>query len=409
MNVRRTRTALLCAAGLVAAFLPAGTGTGTGAHAAAVASAPARECVSSPNQDAGQAARVRDIVRQAQRDLGLNAVVFRVTSGQREVVTGAVGESMTGVPADPAMHFRTGSVGIVYMATVLLQLVDEGEVGLDDPIARWLPDVPHADEITLRMLGNSTSGIHDYVTDPVFLKEIEAKPFRQWTPADTLAITSSHPLWYEPGTNWSYSHENFQLLGAALEKITGKPLDQVLQERVTTPLGLDQTANSATPEIPVPALHAFTSERGTYEESSYWNPSWTTAPGAVLTGDVCDLATSARAIGTGELLSKAAFRTQLNPGTVGLGTPTKECPAPYCRKNTEALHFGFGILVLHDWTATNPSFSGYAAVSAYLPAQDLSLAVSVTKGPTSPEGNSASTIAERIAKALAPDHPLVLE
>ncbi|MFD8789522.1 serine hydrolase domain-containing protein [Streptomyces vinaceus] len=402
----RTRTACVCAAALVAAVLPLGAGT---APAGAVAE-PARDCVSSPAPAAasGRAARVLDIARAAQREFGLNSVLFRVTTGKTNVVTGALGNSMTEVPADPAMHFRTGSVGIVYMATALLALVDEGQVGLDDPIAKWLPDVPHADEITLRMLGSSTSGIHDYVTDPVFLKEIEAKPFRQWTPAETLAITSRHPLWYEPGTSFSYSHENFQLLGAALEKITGQPLDQVLQQLVLDPLGLHQTRNSATPEIPVPALHAFTSERGTYEESSYWNPSWTTAPGAVLTGDICDLATSARGIGTGALLSKASFRTQLNPGTVGLGTPTEQCPAPYCRKNTEALHFGFGVLVLHDWIATNPSFSGYAAVSAYLPAQDLSIAVSVTKGPSSPEGNSASTVAERIAKALAPDHPLTL-
>ncbi|WP_327133138.1 beta-lactamase family protein [Streptomyces sp. NBC_01343] len=400
----RTRTACVCAAALVAAVLPLGAGTAP----AAAAAEPARKCVSSPATASGRAARVLDIARAAQREFGLNSVVLRVTSGGQDVVTAALGNSMTGVRADPAMHFRTGSVGIVYMATALLALVDEGRVGLDDPLSKWLPEVPHADEITLRMLGSSTSGIHDYVTDPVFLKEIEAKPFRAWTPADTLAITSRHPLWYAPGTSWSYSHENFQLLGAALAKITGKPLDQVLQDLVIGPLGLRETRNSATPEIPVPALHAFTSERGTYEESSYWNPSWTTAPGAVLTGDICDLATSARGIGTGALLSKEAFRTQLNPGTVGLGTPTKECPAPYCRKNTEALHFGFGVLVLRDWIATNPSFSGYAAVSAYLPAQDLSIAVSVTKGPSSPEGNSASTVAERIAKELAPDHPLTL-
>ncbi|MFK0232050.1 serine hydrolase domain-containing protein [Streptomyces vinaceus] len=402
----RTRTACVCVAALVAAVLPLGAGT---APAAAVAQ-PAQNCVGSPDPAtaSGRAARVLDIARAAQREFGLNSVILRVTSGGRDVVTAALGNSMTGVPADPAMHFRTGSVGIVYMATALLALVDEGQVGLDDPLSKWLPEVPHADEITLRMLGSSTSGIHDYVTDPVFLKEIEAKPFRAWTPTDTLAITSRHPLWYAPGTGWSYSHENFQLLGAALAKITGKPLDRVLQDLVIGPLGLRETRNSATPEIPVPALHAFTSERGTYEESSYWNPSWTTAPGAVLTGDICDLATSARGIGTGALLSKEAFRTQLNPGTVGLGTSTKECPAPYCRKNTEALHFGFGVLVLRDWIATNPSFSGYAAVSAYLPAQDLSIAVSVTKGPSSPEGNSASTVAERIAKELAPDHPLPL-
>lgn len=152
-------------------------------------------------------------------------------------------------------------------------------------------------------------------------------------------------------------------------------------------------------------LHAFTSERGKYEESTYGNPSWTTAPGAVLTTDICDLARSARAIGAGELLSRHAYRTQLNPGTVGLGGPTKTCPATVCRKNTAAGHFGFGVLVMNGWIFQNPSFSGYAAIQAYLPGKRLSIAVH-DGGPEDPAGNTAQTVAARIAQALAPGHPL---
>src|SRR3712207_9541216 len=67
------------------------------------------------------------------------AVLVRVTEGTEEVATFAMGESMTGVPATVDMHFRNGAVAISYLGTVLLQLVDEGKVGLDDTIDRWLP------------------------------------------------------------------------------------------------------------------------------------------------------------------------------------------------------------------------------------------------------------------------------
>ncbi|GAA1234481.1 serine hydrolase domain-containing protein [Kitasatospora nipponensis] len=399
----RTRAALaLAAATMIVSSLPATAG----ATALTDAGHSRHACVRSAQPPSGPGRTVLDIARQGKEQNDLNSVTLKVTEGGQDLLTDALGESMTGVPAEPGMHFRSGSVGIAYMGTVLLQLVDEHVVGLDDPISRWLPNVPHADRITLRMLGSSTSGLHDYVTDPDFLAELTTHPFRQWTDADVLAYPFSHSLWYDPGTNWSYSHANFVLLGEALERITGTPLDKLLEQRVMSPLGLHNTQNNFTPEIPSPVLHAFTSERGTYEESTFWNPSWTTARGAVLTTDICDLARSAQAIGTGELLSAAGFRTQLDPGTVGLGGPTDTCPDTVCRHNTEALHYGFTVLVENGWIIQNPSFSGYAAIQAYLPCKDLAIAVSTTKGPNSPDGNTAEVIASQIAAALAPGNPI---
>ncbi|MFF3322289.1 serine hydrolase domain-containing protein [Streptomyces sp. NPDC002889] len=397
--MKRTRTALLCAAILIAATLQIRAG-----FAAHDRKQPA--CAGSSKPAPGQAREILEVAKRAQRELDLEAVLLRVDVGGKEVVTGALGETMTGVPATAAMNFRSGSVGIAYMGTILLQLVDEKKAGLDDPVSRWLPDLPHGDEITLRNLASSTSGIRDYVTDPKFIAAFYANPFRQWTPKEVVAYSLSHPLWYKPGTNWSYSHANFQFLGAALEKISGTPLDKLLEQRILSPLGLRNTRNSFTPEIPSPVLHSFDAERGTYEESTFWNPSWTTAPGAVLTSNICDLARSARGIGSGELLSRRAFKVQVNPGTVGLGRRTSSCPASVCLPNTEAMHFGVGVIVLKDWIVQNPSFAGYAAIQAYLPAERLSIAVSTTVGRKSPGTNTAQTIARRIAEVLAPDHPL---
>ncbi len=352
-------------------------------------------------------------MREARRDLDLKAALVRVTIDGREVATVADGTSMNGVPATPAMHFRSGSVAIAFMGTALLQLVDEHRVSLDDTVSRWLPDLPHGDRITLRMLGDSTSGLHDYVTDPAFVKKLYADPFRHWTPDELVGFSLGHPLWYAPGTNWSYSHANFVLLGRALEKITGTPLDKLLRERVMDPLGLGETRNGFTPEIPAPVLHAYDDERGPYEDATYWDPSWTTAPGAVLTTDICDLARSAQAIGSGELLSHRSYQVQLNPGTVGLGVPTSTCPATVCLKQTADFHYGVGVIHKSGWVLQNPSFAGFAAVQAlslivqaYLPQRRLAIAVSTTVGQKAPEGNTAQTITERIAAVLAPDHPL---
>ncbi|MFB6841773.1 serine hydrolase domain-containing protein [Streptomyces sp. NPDC056361] len=391
-------TALLSLGVLVAPVEAAGTPPAGAGHQ--------RPCAASSAPDRGPARDVLRIAGRAKAEMGLKSVIVRVTVDGREVVTGALGESMTGVPATPAMHFRNGNVAISYMGTALLRLVDQGKVGLDDPVARWLPDLADGERITLRMLAASTTGLVDYVRLPAFQQAVVADPYRHWTPKELVALSTAEDRWYEPGTNWSYSHANFVLLGAALEKITGTRLDVLLKEEVLRPLGLRETRNGFTPDIPEPALHAFTADRGTYEESTFWNPSWTTAPGAVQTTDICDLARSAGGIGSGRLLSPEGYRELLNPGTVGLGHPTRTCPATVCLAQTEATHYGMGLLVLGDWVSQHPLFFGYSASQAYLPSERLAIAVSTTNGPAAASGHSAHTIAQRIAAALAPDHPI---
>lgn len=399
------RTALLCAAALLLASTPLLAGTAGRADAAV---RHRHHCVASAGPARGEAGTVRDIVKKARRDLKLRAVVARVTENGRDVWTGALGSSMTDVPARPDMRFRAGSVGISYMGTILLQLADEKRIRLDDPISRWLPEVPHAKEITLRMLGDSTSGLQDYVKNPAFVTELLAHPFKQWTPRELLTYTKPRDLLYKPGSNFSYAHGNFVLLGAALERITHTRLDHLLEQRIYRPFGLHATSNSYTPDIPTPVLHAFTTARGKYEESTFWNPSWTTAPGAVITQDVCDLARSGEGIGRGQTLTRQGYRTLLNPGTIGLGKKTKQCP--YCIPMTKAAHFGMSVLVVNGWIIQNPSFLGYAAIMAYLPSKHLSIAVAATDSLTTNTDvtNLAQNVAEAISKPLAPNNPLTL-
>jgi D-alanyl-D-alanine carboxypeptidase len=351
-------------------------------------------------------AKVVAAAERAMEEHDLKAVLVRVTQNGEEVATVALGESMTGVPATEEMHFRNGAVAISYLGTVLLQLVDEGEVGLDDTIDTWLPELPAADRITLRMLANSTSGYVDYVYMDSFIDALFKDPFREWTPDELIKMATDEPLLYEPGTNWSYAHTNFVILGEALAAITGEPVEDLIRERIIEPLGMEGTQSNQTAEIPDPVLHAYSSERDTYEESTFWNPSWTLAKGAVMTTDIRDLATSARAIGRGELVSAESHEEQIGPSLVGLGGPTDTCPEGVCQEQRPTFYYGIGTGVIGGWVLQNPSFFGYGGVQAYLPSEDLAIAASATLDEDAEVGlNGGQKVFEEIAAVLAPDNP----
>ena len=153
----------------------------------------------------------------------LKAVIVRVTIDGKDVITEAFGNSMTGVPASTDMHFRNGSVAESYIANLLLQLAEQKKISLDDKLSKWLPDLPHADEVSLRNLISMTSGYRDFVPDPGFLKVNDTQPYKTWTPEEILPYAYLDlPLLYPPGTNWNYAHTNFVILGMALDRITGR-------------------------------------------------------------------------------------------------------------------------------------------------------------------------------------------
>jgi CubicO group peptidase (beta-lactamase class C family) len=364
-----------------------------------------------------QAADILALANDALATHHLKAVILRVLVDGEEVVTAALGESMTGVPATTDVHFRNGAVAIAYMATLLLLLVDDGAVTLDDPLATWLPDLPDAAQVTLRMLANMTSGYPDYVQTPQFGPAFYADPFRAWTADELLDLGLGTPRSFAPGTNWQYAHTNYVILGRAMETIAGQPLAALLQSRVLDPLGLTNTTSSNTAAIHAPVLHSYTSERrqalgipaGTrfYEESTFWNPSWTLAPGAVQTTDIVDLAASAIAIGEGTLLSPASHQAQVAPDLLGVGSPVEGCAT--CATMEERYNYGLGVVLSGPWILQNPLFAGCGAVMAYLPSQKIAIAVATTftEKAFDDDGNNPSdraswTIFANIAALLAP-------
>lgn len=207
--------------------------------------------------DSPEAARIVDIVRGKMTELDLSAAVFGVWRGDKQIASGALGGSPLGVPATPDMQVRVGQPMEPMLSTVLLQLNQEGVARLDEPIAKWVPDFPRADQITPRMLANGTTGISDYVTDPEFLKTFYANPIKGFTSQELFDLANARPPLFAPGSSFPYAHSDLVVLGVVLEKATGKSLGDLIQQRVLDPLGMKQSRVMLTPQMVEPSLHGY--------------------------------------------------------------------------------------------------------------------------------------------------------
>ncbi len=368
----------------------------------------------SPASAASRRARVNALIAEAIAHHGIRAAIVQITVGGRPLITKAYGQSMTGVPATTRMHFRNGAVAISYMSTLLLRLVDEGKVKLDDKVSKWLPHLRDSRRVTLRMLAAMTAGYHDYELDPLLTKALYTNPFGAITTQDQLRLALDEPQQFTPGTNWSYAHSDYVILGLILAKVTGEPLNVALRKMVLRPLGLRNTVASQTAKIPAPVLHAYTSERRAFlgipastpflEDSTYWNPSWTLARGAVETTDIADMTRTAIGIGTGRLLTRKSHRAQIDPH-LGFGHPQAGCER--CTKLSRLYGYGLGVVRNGSWILQNPLFGGYAAIESYLPAKRISIALAMTFKASSfdSQGNYSSywsTLYAKIGKVMAP-------
>src|SRR4051794_23541490 len=217
-GVRGSRQVLVV--GAVLAVFTLGVPTvGSGATATSAATPPGQT-----------ASAIADIVQNAMATGHLRSVIVKVTQGDQVVTRQAFGTSMEGVPATTDMHFPNGAVAFAYLGTLLMQFVDEHKVTLDDTIDRWMPELPEADQVTLKMLANQTTGYPDFETDPAWEAAWSTDPFHIWTFQERLAYAFSRPVSFPPGTNWSYAHTNFMILGEILSRIGGKPLNTLLRE-----------------------------------------------------------------------------------------------------------------------------------------------------------------------------------
>ena len=326
----------------------------------------------------------------------LNAIIFSAEQDGEPLYRTALGVSTNGMPATTDMHFRVGGVGWQVLSTVLLRMVEQDptRIALTDRVSKWYPDYPKADLATVRMLAASSTGFGDYIDSAAFIQEVVANPLRVWT-ADDLIVRSvlpyQTPQKFDPGQGWNYSHTDFVMLGAVLEKVSGKKYAVLLQELVIDPLGLRNTRLQldAAPQLPV--LH--TLQEDDFQDSTYWNPSFVSW--AALTSNICDLGTWTRAFGTGSLLSPAMRGEIVAPVNVGLGG------------NTSQAYFGLGTLVYPPWIVQRAAYWGMYTTTAYDPTTGISLAVTISLSPASPPNVQPSNeIIAEISKLLTPGHPV---
>jgi len=348
----------------------------------------------------------------------LKAAIVEVAIRGHVVYRQARGESMNGVPATADMHFRSGAFAFTHMSTLMLALADRHALSIDDKLSAYMPGLPRADAITLKNLANMTSGYADYVYQKELLDGNVQDPFRRWSGPELIGIGTGKPKQFAPGANWGYSHTNYVILGQVLAKAARMPLAAALDKYVYAPQGLSETRTSLTPAIPLPALHAYSSERRGflglkpavpfYEDSTYWDPSWTTAPGAVETSTVDDIVKTMIATGTGTGLSAKAHQEQTGKNLVGFGHVQKGCSA--CRPQTVDFNYGLGVFNAGPYLVQTASFAGEGASGGYLASHQLTIAVATTYAQDAYDAkgdvaNASVDVFKAFAKTLAPDEP----
>ncbi|MFB6723990.1 serine hydrolase domain-containing protein [Kribbella sp. NPDC056345] len=230
---------------------------------------------------------------------GASTAVLRV-----DAQSGAAG------PVTPNAYFRIGSVTKTFVATVVLQLVDEQRVRLDDPIARYLPGVvPDGERITVRQVLDHTSGIYDYAHDPGWSTNRwrGADRFRHYEPSQLLEVAFSHPPYFPPGTGWHYSNTNYIVAGLLIERVTGRSYGAEISRRILRPLRLTQTSLPGDrPGLPSPHAPGYTSVDGKLVDATLMNPSLDWAAGEMIS-TTADLNRFFDALFAARLTSKAAL------------------------------------------------------------------------------------------------------
>jgi D-alanyl-D-alanine carboxypeptidase len=356
----------------------------------------AAPAVASAGSQDGLAVELRQAVNAQFEKRPVRSALYGVWVDGRPVVSGALGESRPGVPATKADHFRIGNVTESFTVTRLLQLVDEGRVSLDDPLSNWLPNVPGAEQVTLGMLARSISGYHDYVRTDRFNSQFDEDPFQRWRYSELVRLGVNRGFDFTPGTSWAFSDTNFLLLGKALERIAGEPVNRQLDRAIARPLGLDETRMSKRARIARPVMNGYTSERGRYEKSTGWSPSWAMYTGN-MTSTLGDLGRWANALFTGSLLSAESHALQFGPQNAGLGPLTED------------RYYAMGSVVDDGWIFNNPQLLGYNGVVAYSPAKRTAVVVFTTMGPkANPDVAYASAFGNAIGEIVDPEHPLNL-
>ncbi|GLP69159.1 beta-lactamase [Streptomyces sp. TUS-ST3] len=367
--------------------------TATPAGAAQVLASPYEVDDACPSHelDPALASRLDKAIEKVRRQAGIPGVVaglWMPGKGSYVRATG-VADKATGERMNKDVFVRIGSETKTFTATALLKLVDDGRVGLDDPISRYVPHVPNGSRITLRHLAEMRSGLFPYTDDADFQHDLLSDPQRSFTPKQVLAYGFKHKNTFAPGAQFQYSNTNFVLLGLVVEKVSGHRLAGFIEKRVLRPARLSHTLLPDSSEFPRPHPHGYTNQTLTGEvaDSTDWNPSWAWAAGAMIS-DLHDLRSWAKTVATGTLLSPETQAQRLkmlptgHPGT----------------------SYGLGIFKSGGWIGHNGSIPGYETVTVYLPSKKATLVLMINTDITYQGQEPSSLLARAITEIVTPDN-----
>ncbi|WP_258319105.1 serine hydrolase domain-containing protein [Streptomyces griseorubiginosus] len=341
--------------------------------------------------DRALAARLDKAIEKVRRQAGIPGVVaglWMPGEGSYVRATG-VADKATGAPMRTDMFVRIGSETKTFTVTALLELVDDGRIGLDDPISDYVHGVPDGNRITLRHLAEMRSGLFPYTDDADFQHDLLSDPKRSFTPRQVLAYGFKHRNTFAPGTRFQYSNTNLVLLGLVVERVSGRTLADFLERRVLRPARLPDTLLPGTFDFPRPHPHGYTNQTlsGEVADSTNWNPSWAWAAGAMIS-DLNDLHRWAKTVATGTLLRPRTQAERLK--MLPTGHP--------------GLRYGLGIFESGGWIGHNGSIPGYETVTVYLPSREATLVLMINTDILYQGQEPSSLLARAITEIVTPDH-----
>lgn len=288
-------------------------------------------------------------------------------------------------------HFRIGSNTKTFVATVLLQLVDERKLSLDDTISKFGLGLamPNERRITLRQLAEMRSGIINVYAVPGVQQKDEAWWAHQ-TPRQWVELAAKQPPLFPPGAKYNYSNTNWFLLGLIIEKVTHDTIQNEIQKRIIAPLALTQTSFPTTDwGMPTPYARGYSlNEKGQWtDESAALAPSVSWAAG-VMISDMTDMKRWVKAYVTGTTNSAATQKARLTCLSTGEGN----------------LSFGLGIGCSAGWYGYTGGITGYNTAAYYMPATGATIIAFVNSQREKPFPGVPNAIFRDIAKIITPNN-----
>ncbi|UXY33956.1 serine hydrolase domain-containing protein [Streptomyces albidocamelliae] len=336
-------------------------------------------------------------VERVMREANVPGVTVGIwTPGQPDYVRSfGVADKASGRKMTPDLFMRIGSETKTFTVTALLQLADQGKVGLDDPIGRYIDGVPNGDRITLRQLAGMRSGLFNYTEDDDFFKALTSDPQRPFTPQQLLDYAFRHPVLFEPGQKFFYSNTNLILLGLVVEKESGQRLGDYFAQHILGPAGMKDTVFPTGSEFPAPHAQGYTDQTadGKVAETAGWNPSWGWAAGAMIS-TLDDLHTWAPTVATGQLPDG---RRMISPAMQEQRLVTPATPIP-------GAGYGLGIFDVQGWIGHNGSLPGYESLTIYLPSTRTSVVVLLNTDIGHDDEEPSTLVGQAITQIISPQH-----